>query len=68
MSKLETKEDLKDKKGESEEKRRMKISWVPIYRFDDDFQKRRVFKILDTSFEGSCHKTPNTLFERDCVF
>ena len=43
-----------------------KKAMVRIYIFENDI-RRNVFKILDTSFEGLCLKTPNTTFGRGCV-
>ena len=43
-----------------------KKAMVRIYIFENDI-RRNVFKILDTSFERLCLKTPNTTFERGCV-
>ena len=47
----------------------MNMQWgVSIYRFDGDLKKICEFKILDTSFEGLCLKTPNITLEIGYVF
>ena len=73
MTRLEAKEDLKDKKGERVER---KDEWMKMpFRGRESLfidlkwpLEDNVFKILDTSFEGLCLKTLNISFGRGCIF
>ena len=64
MIRLKGKEDLNDKKEERvewmNESIKMPREGPFLYIFENDI-RRNVFKILDTSFEGLCLKTPNRL-------